>query len=624
MSHSTFCRQPACLPNATLTLRAWCGLHGIRKTLLTLVMALLTGALCGISTTALAVGADPAKVLRLYFPAAEDGFDPAAFASLYSNIVSEAIFERLLTYDYLARPARLAPMAAQELPTISADGLTYTFQLRRGIYFTPDPAFRGQPRELVAEDFIYSFKRFMDPALRSPWQFILEDKIVGLDELAAAARQSGRFDYDRPIAGLSAPDRYTLRIQLKTADPNFSYIMAHTPFGALAREVVETYGKEIIAHPVGTGAYQLKEWKRRNRIVLTANPGYRGFIWQFQPSADEYAKDQALIQHMQGKSMPQIGRVEISIIEEPQSVWLAFKSGQLDVVNVPQQFIGEALQNNQLSPAFRQQGVQLQRATDPEITYTFFNMQDPVVGGFSKEKIALRRAIAMAYDLNEEIRVIRQGQAVRAQMPIPAGVVGHDPTYRSSLPFDPALANALLDRYGYRRGADGWRSLPDGSALSLHLQGVASGAARPFDELWKKSLDRIGIRAEFPKSNFADNLKAAKSCKIQMMGSAWTADYPDGDNFMQNFYGPNLGQSNNGCYQSPAFDALYQAAQKLPDGEPRNELFRHMSRQLEADTAIILHLTRQRTQLIRPWLLGYKKHPILHAEWMYLDIEAQP
>lgn len=570
--------------------------------------------------------ADPNKVLHLYFPAAEDGFDPAAFASLYSNIVSEAIFERLLTYDYLARPARLAPMAAEALPEISADGLSYTFHLKRGVHFTPDPAFKGKPRELVAEDFIYSFKRFMDPALRSPWQFMLENKIVGLDELAAEAQKSGRFDYDRPIAGLRAPDRHTLRIQLKAADPNFSYIMAHTPFGALAREVVETYGKELIAHPVGSGAYQLKEWKRRNRIVLEANPGYRGFTWQFKGSgqSESAAEDAAIIQRMQGKPMPQIGRVEISIIEEPQSVWLAFKSGQLDVVNVPQQFIREALENNELSSEFRQQGVQLQRATDPEITYTFFNMRDPLIGGFSKEKIALRRAIAMAYDVDEEIRVIRQGQAIRAQMAIPPGVVGHDPAYRSSIPFDPALANALLDRYGYRRGADGWRTLPDGSALTLHIQGDTSGAARPFDELWKKSLDRIGIRVEFPKSNFADNLKAAKSCKLQMMGAAWTADYPDGDNFMQNFYGPNIGQSNNGCYQSPAFDRYYEQASKLPDSAARNTLFAQMNRQLEADTAISLHVTRRRTQLIRPWLIGYKKHPILHAEWLYYDLEAPP
>ena len=257
--------------------------------------------------------------------------------------------------------------------------------------------------------------------------------------------------------------------------------MAHASFGALAREVVEAYNKDIIAHPVGTGAYLLKEWKRRNRIVLEANPGYRGFIWNFKSSGDP--ADEQLIREMQGKTMPQIGRIEISIIEEPQSIWLAFRGKQIDTVNVPQQFIREVLDKDQLAEQFRSEGIRLFRATDPEITYTFFNFKDPVVGGFAKEKIALRRAIAMAYNVGEEIRVIRQGQAIQAQSIIPPGVVGYNPNYRSSIQYDPDLANRLLDRFGYKKAADGYRTLPDGKPLLLHIQGDASGAQRPFDEL---------------------------------------------------------------------------------------------------------------------------------------------
>ncbi len=216
------CRSPQLRPSQ----RAWLC---CRRVFIVGLAALFGGGLP-------ALAADSQKVYRTYFPAAEDGFDPAAFASLYSNTISEAIFERLLTYDYLARPARVVPMVAEALPEVSADGRTYIFKLKKGIYFTPDPAFKGQKRELVASDFIYSFKRFMDPQLRSPWQFMLEGKIVGLDELAAAAQKSGKFDYDQPIDGLTAPDSHTLRIRLKAPDSNFNYIMAHTPFGALARE----------------------------------------------------------------------------------------------------------------------------------------------------------------------------------------------------------------------------------------------------------------------------------------------------------------------------------------------------------------------------------------------------
>ncbi len=582
--------------------------------------ALLPGAAAfALAAAQPALAADPGKVLRYYFPASEDGFDPARFANLYTNTINEAIFERLLTYDYLARPAKLVPMTAEKLPEVGDQGRTYTFRVKKGIYFTPDPAFKGRQRELTAQDYVYSFMRFMDPKLRSPWQFMLEGKIVGLDDLGEQAKKTGKFDYDAKVAGLETPDSHTLRIRLKEPDYNFTYVMAHVPFGAVAREAIEAYGDDAISHPVGSGAYMLKEWRRRSRIVLEANPDHRGFIWDFKPSGE--AGDEQIVRAMKGKKMPQIGRIEIGIMEEPQSYWLAFKGKEIDYINVPKEFAKEALVNGKLAENLRSQGVQIDATTDPEITYTFFNLKDPVVGGFAKDKIALRRAIALSYNVEEEVRVVRQGQAIQLQMVIPPGVVGHNPKYRSSIQYDPELANKLLDRFGYKKGTNGYRTLPDGKPLVLHIQGTASGAQRPFDELWKKSLEAIGIRVEFPKSNFPDNMKAAKACKLQMWGAAWTADYPDGDNFMQLLYGPNSGQSNNGCYASPAFDKLYEQAKQLPDSPERNRLYEQMNRQMEADTAWSLHIARLRTQLMHPWVQGFKKHPILHAEWQYMDLD---
>jgi ABC-type transport system substrate-binding protein len=209
-------------------------------------------------------------------------------------------------------------------------------------------------------------------------------------------------------------------------------------------------------------------------------------------------------------------------------------------------------------------------------------------------------------------------------MPIPAGVVGHDPRYRSINAFDPALANRLLDRFGYAKGKGGWRTLPDGSALVLRLATGTSALEREFNELWKKSMDAIGVRIEFDAGKFADHLKAAKACKLMMWGAAWTADYPDGENFMQLLYGPNVGQSNNGCYESQAFDAFYRKAVRLPNSPERNLLFLEMTRQMEVDGAWSMHVSRERNQLIRPWVQGYKKHPILHAEYVYMDLAPRP
>ena len=580
-------------------------------------------ALVALVAAAAAPAADPSKVYRIAFPTAETGFDPARVSDLYSNTVNEAIFERLLTYDYLARPAKLVPLVAEAMPQVTENGRVYTFRIRRGIHFTPDPAFKGRKRELVAADFAYTIKRHADPKNRSPWAFMVEGRIAGLDVLIEQAKKTGRFDYDAKIPGIETPDPYTLVIRLGAPDYLFNYTVAHAPYGAIAREVVEAYGEDIGAHPVGTGPYVLKEWKRASRIVLEANPDYRGFTWDFAPA--EPAWDDAIVKAMSGKKMPRIGRVEIAIIEEDQSRWLAFGGKELDVLALPGTFRPQAVgADGTLLPRWTGEGVSLFKAIDPELTYTIFNFRDPVIGGFTPEKLALRRAIIMAYDVREEIEVVRKGQAVQAHMPIPAGVVGHDPSYRTINPYDPALANRLLDRFGYRKGADGWRRMPDGKPLVLRQATQTSQIDRTYNELWKKAMDAIAVRIEFDSGKFGDNLKAAKACQLMMWGAAWIADYPDGDNFMQLLYGPNTGQSNNGCYESKSFDALYERARAMsPDRPERNRLFLEMTRQMEVDGAWSMHVSRERNQMIRPWVLGYKKHPILHAEWIYMDLEPR-
>ena len=574
-----------------------------------------------VAVATVAPAADLSKVYRVAFGTAETGVDPARCSDLYSNTVNEAIFERLLTYDCLARPAKLVPMVAEAMPAVTDGGRTYTFHIRKGIFFTPDPAFKGVKRELVAADFAYTIKRHADPKNRSPWAFMIEGRIAGLDKLIADAKKTGKFDYDAKIPGLETPDPYTLVIRLVAPDFLFNYSMAHVPFGAMAREVVEFYGLEDVGgHPIGTGPYVLKEWKRASRIVLEANPDYRGFVWDFAPSADEW--DQQIVRDMRGKTMPQIGRVEISIIEEDQSRWLAFGGKELDVLALPGTFRPQAIgPDGKLNARWTGEGVKLYKAIDPDITYVFFNFRDPIVGGFEPAKLALRRAIIMSYDVREEIEVVRKGQAVRAQMPIPFGVVGHDPSYRTVNQYDPDLANKLLDHFGYAKGADGWRRMPDGKPLVLRQATGTSQIDRTFNELWKKAADGIHVRMEFDAGKFADNLKKAKACQLMMWGAAWTADYPDGENFMQLLYGPNTGQSNNGCYQSKSFDALYDKMRAMPiDAPGRDLLFLEMTRQMDVDGAWSMQVSRERNQMIRPWVMGYKKHPILHGEWLYMDL----
>lgn len=571
-------------------------------------------------------GADLNKVLRTTFQTAETGFDPAKVSDVYSGQVIEAIFDPLLTYDYMARPARLIPNAAESMPAVADHGRSYTLKLKQGIHFAADPAFKGGKRELTAQDYVYSIKRFLDPRNRSPYAFLFEGKILGLDELAAQAKNTGRFDYDAKVAGLEAPDRYTLRVRLRAADYNFSHVLAFPLVAAVAREVIEAYGDDTNSHPVGTGPYLLRQYIRSSKIVLVANPDFRGRVWDFASGNDARARDIAGV--MTGRKLPAIGRIEISVMDETQSRWLAFQRGETDIEyqlwDVAPAFMTE---DGRLRPEFVQRGIRLERSVDPEITYTYFNMQEKIggqpnpVAGFSKERIALRRAIAMAYKVDDQIRIIRKGQAVRAQFPIPPGVAGHDPEYRSSIPYDPQLANALLDRFGYRRGPDGYRSMPDGKPLVIRYASLPTEVYRQFDELLRRSLESIGLRLEIQKDRFAELNRLGSQCRLMMRSAAWIADYPDGDNFMQLLYGPNTGQTNAACYRSPEFDRLYEQSRALQDGEDRNRLYRRMARLMEVHTAWILADSRYRNVLLQPRVMGFRKHPVLFSEWLYLDLD---
>ncbi len=187
---------------------------------------------------------------------AETGFDPVKLSDLYSRTVTGHIFESLYCYDGLARPTQIRPLTAAAMPETADEFRTWTFRIRPGIFFADDPAFQGRPRELVAADYVYSLKRFADPANKSPpWGSVEEMGLVGLKALREEALQKRTpFDYEREIPGLRAIDRYTLQCRLENPRPRMHEDMADAgSYGAVAREVVQMYGEQIAAHPVGTG-----------------------------------------------------------------------------------------------------------------------------------------------------------------------------------------------------------------------------------------------------------------------------------------------------------------------------------------------------------------------------------
>jgi len=362
------------------------------------LIALLALALAPVAPQSVAADwADPAKVLKLAFPIDVSGLDPAGTQETYATLVEQKIFDALYVWDYLARPYRFVPSIATGMPEISADGRVWTIRIRSGIYFADDPVFAGKKRELTAADFVYAWKRIVDPRVRSPNSDLLEHKIVGLDAAVEKAKSSGRFDYDAEVQGLRAADRYTIKLELIEPDYTFLEILDSAALRAVAREVIEKYADasgRAMRNPVGTGPYRLKEWQPGHRIILEANSGYRDA--RFPPApANADAAIKAVVDSMKGKRLPQIGRIEFAIVEETNPRLLMFNAGQVDMLDVPGDVAPKMIDSRgNLLPEFTARGIRLERATELAVTFAYFNMEDPVVGGHSPEKIALRRRSA--------------------------------------------------------------------------------------------------------------------------------------------------------------------------------------------------------------------------------------
>jgi oligopeptide transport system substrate-binding protein len=561
--------------------------------------------------------ADPNKVLRV---SSNDiaSLDPQQGTDLYSTRVTSAIFEALYAFDYLAEPAKVIPDTAEALPVITNGGKTWTITLRHGILFADAPAFKGKPRELVAEDYVYSIKRSIDPNLLTGGDPELTDLIEGARPIVDAARQpGGRFDYDAAIAGLRAIDRYTLQIRMTRVDYTLLERLAGLAAMAVAREVVEAAGDDIRSQPVGTGAYRLKEWKRASRVVLEANPSYRGT--RFPESRD--SRHHALIESMRGKTLPQIGRIEISIIEESQPNLLAFEQGDLDYVLLGGNDVRSVLVGDKLRPELLAKGVTRIRFGAPNVTFTYFNMKDPTVGGYSNEQIALRRAVAMGFNVDELIKVLFAGQALPANQLLPPGVDGHDSSLPPKSLYDPAAARALLDRFGFKdRDAEGYRKTPGGKPLTLLRGTLPESWYREVDTLWKKNMDAIGIRMQVEQKTFTELVNMSRAGKLQMFNLGYRSLEPSGYQILQTLWSHSPTDTNPSQFANPDYDAAYEQFLRTPSGPARVALARKMSDVSQVYMPMVLHTFGIGNTLLYPWVQGYWPSQFGFA-FKYLDLD---
>ncbi|HEY2559226.1 MAG TPA: ABC transporter substrate-binding protein [Caldimonas sp.] len=567
-----------------------------------------------------------AKVLRYAFEVAETSLDPVKINDLYSRTLTPHIFEALYTYDHLARPVRIKPLTADGMPEHSDDFRVWTVRVRPGIYFANDPAFKGTRRELVAQDYVYAFKRFADPANKSPdWSGLETDNLLGLNELRQRALDGKKpFDYDHEIEGIRALDRYTVRFAIRDPRPRFLLNLAGSDlFGAVAREVIEFYGEQAEAHPVGTGPFRLAQWRRSSLIVLERSPDFREMFYDAEPTADD-VEGQALVKRFKGRRLPMIDRVEISIIEEEQPRWLSFVNGEADVAyRVGYQFAPQAMPNGKVAPNLAKRGIRGYPVVEAAEQQYLFNMEDPVVGGYSAPQVALRRAIGLGQDTRKVIAYAYNGLGTVAQGPTLPSTSAYDPEQKTEFSdYDPARARALLDLYGFvDTDGDGWRERPDRSALVLRVNSEPQARNRKIAEVFIKNMKDIGIRVEMNIAQWPENLKAARSGKYQVWGVGLSAASPDSGGGFARFDSKQIGGQNMARFKLPAMDALYAKIEVLPDGPERIAAFREAERLAVAYMPYKFTLNRVSLDMTQRRVIGYRRTPFWQEWWHYVDID---
>lgn len=582
----------------------------------------LAGLIAAAPMAAAPSAADAAeKVLQL--PIRTDGpktLDPVAGSTTYENMAVSQIFETLLENKY-SNPYEFEPRLLAKLPERLEDGKRYRFTLKEGVYFHDHPAFPdGKGRRLVTDDVFYSLKRIADGRYQFKNWWLLENTILGFDEFKESQNASGvTFDYDAPVEGFVKINDREFEIVLREPVYRFLWVLTMFQTSIVPREVVEFYPNrdDFGFNPAGTGPFKLVDFTPRRRLIVERNENYHEVRY---PARDEWSRDdrRARMHMAAGERVPFVDRIEFTMYVEDQPMWLDFNRGRIAYVEVPAEYFDQAFirQTRQLRPEFAQRGVTYQANELLDFIFRGFNMDDPIVGGLDDRGRKLRQAINLAIDLEEFSEAFYNGLTVQYDGPIPPGLDGHPEGGRAPVSYrgpNLELARRKLAEAGYPEG----RGLPQ-----LQFYTSIGGNNAQQVEMLRRHLARVNIRLEPILVDFSTLIEATNNRRAQIFGFAWASDYPDAENNLALFYGPNEAPgSNHYNYKNPEYDALYERVRVMEPGPERTALYEKMRDMLIEDAPFVGSMARTRYYLVNPWAVNMRPTERYWSWFKYVDVD---
>lgn len=564
------------------------------------------------------------KVYRHAMDQAPSSIDPVQASNVYANHVVLNSYDTLYAFKYLARPYEVKPNLAVDFPEISDDLLEYRIRIKEGVHYIDDPAFPdGQGREVVAEDFVYSIKRHFDPKMRGQGAWLWQGRIVGLDEWKEAGA-----DYDQEIEGLRALDRYTILIKLVRPYPQLIFTLTMGYAALVPREAVETYGLELSSRPVGSGPFQVVSYDT-SKIVFRKNEKFRQEpvdIWYegYNPETQGFTG----VEGIHGRSPPFLDILEIDFIAESAARWNSFTKGdEVQYTGVPNEQVDNVLASKHpITPTAEiADKYHIYAGAEAGFVFQAFNMDFPEFGYHEdpeqeRRNKLLRCAVIKGFDWNKRNESFYSGLGIVFPGIIPPAVPEFDPDLsRWSVERDVEEAKRLLAEGGWNED-----TLPE-----LVYGTTSSVTSRQFFEQFRGWMKKIGYPSEKVKikqfATFGDISRAWKNSTLPFVAKGWGLDFPDAENTLQLFYGPNGSPgSNDANYRNGEFDRLYrETAVMLPSPE-RTELYQKMNQMVIDDCVAVSGISRTRIMLWHKDVIALPDREIVGGFFLkYVDVEKE-
>lgn len=556
----------------------------------------------------------------------------------------------------------------------------YVIQIKPGILYQPHPAFAKDndgnnlylsltrkdltsvhqirdfkntgTRELIADDFVYEIKRLASPKLNSPIFGLMSKYIWGLDDYAKVLQAAQKQNQDSfldlrqyPLKGAKTLDRYTYEVIIRGKYPQFIYWLAMPFFAPVPWEADKFYSQpgmqekniDFNWYPVGTGPYRLTENNPNKEMVLERNPYFHGETYPNEGMPEDF--NNGLLTRA-NQPVPFIDKIVFTLEKESIPRWNKFLQGYYDASAISSDSFDQAISvdaNNQpqLTPEMQEKGIKLYTSVDLGDYFWGFNMLDDVVGGYSERAKKLRHAITIAMNMEEYINIFLNGRGIAAQGPIPPSVFGYEEGPQS---IDPNIydwrnghaerksimeAKKLLAEAGYSDGRD----IKTGKPLILNYDMPISNAPdskAQFDWM-REQFSKLGIQLNIRATQYNRFQEKVRNGNVQIYFWGWVADYPDPENFLFLFYGPNgkvkFGGENSSNYSNPEYDRLFEKMRNMPNGPERQQVINEMLAILHDDQPWVwgFHyktfvLSHQWNGPIKPDALGYNT-----LKYSYLD-----